>query len=146
MPNVERDGEWEVEVSESSVMYSCLICSGQTTASLELIEPNVAGNFGTLEKRYIADREQHCADLTMDGRGRCVGTQPTGLRGGALSGYISESEVSDRREVEIVFFYYERRFEPTLIRTRLVIENGSFLPNGAIEMFHWHMAKTTIFW
>jgi len=146
MSNVERDGEWEVQIAESSVLYSCLVCSGQTTASLELIEPYVAGNFGTLERRYIAERKQYCADLTMDGRGRCVDTQPTGLRAGALSGYVSESEVSGRQKFEIVFFYYERGFEPTLIRTRLTIEDGSFLPNDAIRMFHWHMAKTTHYW
>ncbi len=144
--NLENEETWSAEFSVSGVKYTCLECAFPVTAFLESITPYASEHYRSLSDRYLSERKIFCADLVINGPGRCLGTRPARMRGGALSGFVSKQDIASRREIEIVFFYHEREFGPELIRTKIMLEDGATLPNDASGMFREHMAKLTVFW
>ncbi len=144
--SLERDGNWTAEVSASRIEYTCLKCGGKVEAIVEVISPYTSENHASLGQRFLAERKLLCAQLTTLGTGRCVRTDPTGMRGGALTGFRSDIEMTGRKEIEIAFFYHEEGLDPELIRATVVIESGAVLPQNSIEMFRWHMARLTNPW
>ena len=144
--NLVAERNWEVTLYERRIDYVCLVCGGKLIARLEVLAPYDAGHFSTPGKRYLAERRQRCFELTANGQGRCVGTQHASVRR-SLSGFQSETEMLSKREIEIVFFYHDRRWPgPELIRTTIDVSEGATLPEESVVLFMWHMARLTLFW
>lgn len=144
--NMEREEIWSAEFNEAFIRYTCLECASPVTALLEAITPYTSEHYGSLSERYLSERKVYCTELVVSGAGQCLKTRPARMRGGSLSGFISEQDIASQREIEIAFFYHEREFGPELIRTKILLEDGAILPIDALGMFREHMAKLTIFW
>ena len=141
-----RNGDWEIEVSDTCVDYTCLTCGGDLVARLEVIAPYESGNFPSGQDRYLAERKELCFELTANRSGRCVDTQNTSVRP-ALRGFQSETELGAIREIEIVFFYNDRYWSgPEPLRTTITISEGATLPTESVRRFMWDMARLTLFW
>ncbi|MEP3347668.1 MAG: hypothetical protein ABJN34_04795 [Litoreibacter sp.] len=141
-----RNGEWEIEVSDTRVDYTCITCGGGLVARLEVIAPYNLGNFPSRQERYLAERRQLCFELTSNRLGRCVDTQRASVRP-ALRGFQSETELGAIREIEIVFFYHDPYWPgPELLRTTITISEGATLPRKSVDRFMWDMARLTLFW
>ncbi|MGD1926335.1 MAG: hypothetical protein ACFB03_19435 [Paracoccaceae bacterium] len=148
--NLERDEGWFVSRMASSLNYECLKCSGEVNVQLEVVAPYSPKKFGSFQKRYLTERKAFCANMAVQSSGRCIGTEAIGMRGGALSGFLSTHELENRHVTEIVFFYNNAHFGPLrgpeLIRTKLTSESTAHVPNGIVETLMWHMARLTVFW
>ncbi|XAT60760.1 hypothetical protein GN278_08440 [Rhodobacteraceae bacterium Araon29] len=144
--NLEKDEVWQAEVLENSIKYSCIACDKAISAHLEIVSPYTAENYSSLPERYLSERKVYCMNLVTRHNGRCLETYAISLRGNALKGFRSEQEFADHKEIETIFFYNEKSFGPELLRTIILIEDGTTLPNGTADTFLAHMAKLTLFW
>lgn len=87
--DLERDGEWEVTFIESTVMYECLKCEGSVKAEIEVFPVRDNENLAGFQESYLYQRKLFCANLVVEGIGRCLDTQPRSIRLGMLSGFRS---------------------------------------------------------
>lgn len=97
---------WHILVADDQIRYDCVACNAQITGVLDILRYEAAP-FGTPAQRYLSERARLCHRLTSQRLGRCMGTDPHRLRPG-LSGYVSELEYGDQRQIELVYF---ARFE-----------------------------------
>ena len=80
-----KDGRWSVTFTENSARYTCLTCSGKTTAQITVrpVDKATVINFTAL---YLEERKAFCAKLAVDASGRCLGTQSVSFRPSSQKG------------------------------------------------------------
>ncbi|WP_208351753.1 hypothetical protein [Pseudaestuariivita rosea] len=116
--------DWSTQLTDDRMHYTCTTCDKTVEAYIHVISPYKPETYGTVEKRYLAERKILCSKLLITG-GRCVGTKQTELRGGALRGFKSEMAFQNRTEIETVFFYAgPPTNRPEMIRSVISVEKG----------------------
>ena len=140
--NLTKQGDWKINISKDGIDFKCQSCERGITARLEIIKPYREGKFGSVSKRYIAERKNHCVRLLMEENGRCLGVSSAGRRG--LEGLESRQERVKLNEIELVLFYAEKRKEGEMLRTRMSFEGP--IDRRYVDLFWHQMLKLTLFY
>ncbi len=141
---------WDIEVTNDKIIYTCISCEAKTIATLEATPASGFDSPIALGKHYIKKRKEFCAEAAASSSGRCISTEPANLRIG-IPGFRSEFQTKSYREIEFVAFNWapinltKEQPEKELLKATLRVYGSAPIPADFHRIIWWtHMGRLTL--